>query len=372
MKAVTALAAVLLCATALAILPAARASQQPCLDALGSGCGPNPVPLCRSQEISTAPILDAYGASVTVRLNSNCTVSVLVVCPTTDTAIPPALPPLVGGSSAIAVPISHGDVQTHADCTAWANETNTPCPNGFWHAPVSVTEGPVHITADSCVPMCACYPMGAPAVATIAPVANLPPLGTAMAIPPPCQYCAPPACAPHEVASTEATVYERSDCSVLVDAHDRVTCSKAGWWPSTVDRKVGAEEARATVCLPEIECACDPLLAPAAASVPIECIMAPCGPECIVPCVPQVVPGDCDLREATPQTVGPFLIPANPRTMVWGSDPSDCTIDAHEGGSCPPGTDEHTLSQRAGPVLASVTVCTPGLDCTCDPILKLE
>ncbi|MFA5943067.1 MAG: hypothetical protein WC876_01230 [Candidatus Thermoplasmatota archaeon] len=106
---------------------------------------------------------------------------------------------------------------------------------------------------------------------------------------------------------------------------------------------------------------CGPGIDPSAASMqpPIVCVMAPCGPQCIVPCVPQVVPTDCELREATPQTVGPLAIPANPRTLVWGSSTSDCTIDVEPVYDCVGGWgfDRHVT---AAFIDVTARVCTGG------------
>jgi hypothetical protein len=53
-------------------------------------------------------------------------------------------------------------------------------------------------------------------------------------------------------------------------------------------------------------------------------------PTCVRECTPPILDG-CDLRAATPTTVGP--LPLNPQQAVWGSD---CDVDVEPIGACAP------------------------------------
>lgn len=160
---------------------------------------------------------------------------------------------------------------------------------------------------------------------------------SAIELPDPCgptAYCTGPECPAVAVATTDLLAYlgPHASASLSRDCHADVQerglrCAIGN---GEVERSVGPATVGADVCLPALDCTCDPLpveptMASADLQPPIYCVMAPCGPQCIVPCVPQVVPSDCELRQATPD-------PA--RTLVWGSSPSDCTVDVDPAYEC--------------------------------------
>ena len=66
--------------------------------------------------------------------------------------------------------------------------------------------------------------------------------------------------------------------------------------------------------------------------------------------MPQVVPSACELRQATPDAA---------RALVWGGDPSDCTVDVDPAYHCVGGWgfDRHVTAAFLDVV---VRVCTGG------------
>lgn len=66
---------------------------------------------------------------------------------------------------------------------------------------------------------------------------------------------------------------------------------------------------------------------------PMVSTMADPFPTCIRECSPVGLPSGCELKAATPTTVGPFLLPFNPQQFVWGND---CDIDVDPIGACAP------------------------------------
>ena len=133
-------------------------------------------------------------------------------------------------------------------CTATVDQENDgflACPHNWYDSPSTTHAGPLTVGTELCTPPCQCEPMAAAA-------AVQQPVGVTFVdcVQGPC----PPEvwCAPHTVQTPEVTVDERADCSVLVDVHDQVTCSKPAWWPGTFDRTLGPLEVRVTFCLPEI------------------------------------------------------------------------------------------------------------------------
>jgi hypothetical protein len=261
----------------------------------------------------------------------------------------------------------HAGAALHSDCTADVWEAGLVCPKALpdeGHTDREV--GPVGVHADTCDPqlVCTCDPLLAPATTTSASIE--PPIEVEFVdcVTAPC----PPIvrCGEREAHVPFVTdAYVERDCDVvvgLVDAYRICPGLHQQLRPSA-----GPVTLVVNYCAPALDCTCDPmpeLLDLSSASSdslqpPIYCVMAPCGPQCIVPCVPQVVPSDCELRQATPDRVGPLLIPANPRTLVWGSDPSDCTVDVDPAYECVGGWgfDRHVT---AGFVDAVVRVCTAG------------
>lgn len=80
-------------------------------------------------------------------------------------------------------------------------------------------------------------------------------------------------------------------------------------------------------------------------------------PTCIRECTPPVVPDGCDLRAATPTTVGPFLLPFNPQQSIWGSD---CDVDVDPIGACAPPSGR-TLDAEVLFLDVSLLMCDGGL-----------
>lgn len=92
-----------------------------------------------------------------------------------------------------------------------------------------------------------------------------------------------------------------------------------------------------------------------AAEIPpiIVCVTEPCCGPCLPP-----APDACDLEAATPDQVPFFLIPANPRQTVWGSD-EGCDVDVETTWYCLFGG--IPVDRTVGPVHVATIVCTPDL-----------
>lgn len=247
----------------------------------------------------------------------------------------------------------HASASLSQECSANVQERGLRCAIGT--SELERTVGPLTVGADVCMPGldCTCDPL--PIELASASAADIEPpveVEFVQCVTDPC----PPIvrCTEREAHVPFVTdAYIEGDCDVLVglvdayricpDLHQQVRPS-AG--PATVV---------VNYCAPSLDCTCDPLpqileVSSASLQPPIHCVMAPCGPQCIVPCVPQVVPSGCELRQATPEAA---------RAWVWGSDASDCTVDVDPAYDCVGGWgfDRHVTAAFLDAV---VRVCTGG------------
>lgn len=216
---------------------------------------------------------------------------------------------------------------------------------GPWINKAEYGAGPVHWTSYTCGspggdPMCC-----ASSAASASPDAI-----------PPCQ-CAPvPWCrpivellAPGEGAVTY-TLDEYCHATVTVDPTDYVDCVYG------THQVVGAGPVTVVVPVCSSPCGgldyCPPPM------------MADPFPDCFAPCLPG--PDACSLKEATPTTVGPLLIPFNPQAFVWGND-AGCDVDVDPIGACAPpsGSD---LDRAVGPVHLHLLLCDGGIGDVLGPI----
>lgn len=253
-------------------------------------------------------------------------------------------------------------VTTNADCSIDVETGKGVICVGAWTATSEHDIGPIHWTRHYCS-----LPGGPLDGISTTSAIGLPAIG----LPNPCgptATCQGPECEEVDVSTTDLLAYLGPHASASVSRDCQATVEERGLHcaigTAELERTVGPLTVGADVCMPPIDCTCPPMpefleVSSMALQPPIQCVMAPCGPQCIVPCVPQVVPSDCELREMTPETVGPLLIPANPRTMVWGSDPSDCTVDIEPAYECVGGWG-FDRDVTAAFIQATARVCTGG------------
>lgn len=213
------------------------------------------------------------------------------------------------------------------------------CPHSWRDQQIDHSVGPVSSSIEACMPVtdCTCPPM----MAADLGLPDLPgPPTFPVCVTQPCAYIVCDHARDQLVGG--AVQYEfHSNCTV--DVRDDVMCEASHY------ETVGAGPVR--VGLEQ----CDPgnpvaTSSSAALAPPIVCVMAPCGPQCLVPCFPQVVPSDCELRQATPDAV---------RTQVWGASPYDCTVDVEPAYMCVGGWgfDRHVT---AAFIDVTARVCTGG------------
>lgn len=180
-----------------------------------------------------------------------------------------------------------------------------------------------------------------------------PPTETTAAEQPPCT-CPPPAplCRPINqlIADNEDAVdYSLADTcrlAVEIDVTEVVDCIYGG----DVRRTVGP----VTVIYPSCSGPCGAAPCPPPMEV---ASMADPFPTCVRECSP--IPNEgCELKAATPTTVGPLLLPFNPQAFVWGND---CDIDVDPIGACAPPSG-HTIERDVLFLDIRILVCDGGID----------
>lgn len=218
-------------------------------------------------------------------------------------------------------------VAVHGDCTADLETGKGQMCVGAWYGTEERDVGPVHWTRHYCR-----FPGGDPTGG----------IGTSSSDPRPCgvqQRCpAPvPPCSPigDPVAGDVADVDVSPYCRVIVSV-DAADCTGTERWAS---QTVGPLTVRSTECDDGTD----------ASTV----AMADPFPTCVRECGPGL-PDGCDLRESTPEAVGP--VPA--RSLVWGGD---CDVDVEPIGACAPPSGR-TIERRILFVHVTLLLCGGGPD----------
>jgi hypothetical protein len=229
------------------------------------------------------------------------------LCP----AFPPEPAPMKCPSQTVATNVDHQNSLTlDSDCTLHLVTGKGQICVGAWSGYEDRQVGPLRWERYYCE-----FPGGDP-VCCLATASDAEALEQA----PPCT-CPPPRPLCYEVNRAIAwnEHYSLSDnCRVTVTV-DEAECGLQGYeWTNTT---VGVLTLNYRHCQ-----------APPQQLAGSDTAMADPFPTCVRECTPPVLDG-CRLRAATPTTVGPFLLPANPQQMVWGSD---CDIDVDPIGACAP------------------------------------
>jgi hypothetical protein len=204
---------------------------------------------------------------------------------------------------------------------------------------------------------------------------------SAIELPDPCgptAYCAGPECPAVDVSTTDFLAYLGPHASASTTQGCQATVEERGLrcaiGTAEVERTLGPVTVGADVCMPALECTCDPVdLASTSASGPginpppqcltTGCCFAPCPAPCYDSCSP---PGPVACKPIGVHTTD-FLAYLGPH---FGVDlDSDCSVDVQEHGlACPSGWDEAEVQRDVGPAGLQADTCDPVVYCTCDPL----
>ena len=224
------------------------------------------------------------------------------------------------------------------DCHTAVDEGGLQCPSSL--LPVADDHADEHVgawvsaSADTCTVgfICACMP--ASAAPTAIPPCQCPPIAP---------LCQPinRAIAPGDQGPVTYTLSDYCRLRIIIDASGGCGDFGTEWTNKTVN----------PVEVDYHHCQSPP---PQAATSPASVDPFP---ECLRDCLP--VPGNCDLRDATP-AAGPSVGPITPialRQAVWGND---CYIDVDPIGACAPPSGA-TITRTIGPVRLTLLVCDGGI-----------
>ena len=165
-------------------------------------------------------------------------------------------------------------VTTHSDCSIDVETGKGVICVGAWTATSEHDVGPIHWTRHYCS-----FPGGDPvALAASSWARELPdPCG-------PTAYCTGPECPAVEVATTDLLAYLGPHASASLSQDCQATIEERGLrcaiGTADIERTAGPLTVGADVCMPGLDCTCDPLpveptSANAALQPPIDCVMAP-------------------------------------------------------------------------------------------------
>jgi hypothetical protein len=227
---------------------------------------------------------DPCGPADCSQHTATCCQAGLVMSDTPCTCEPQPIVSTVAGTASTAIPVPGAAAGLESDCSVTVTETWS-CPGvGLVDAPVHYDAGPVQASAMLCAPMCACIPLEASTAS-----ANLPPIGPpcpsmggCCGIEPPEGGCgglpgvpSVPPCpvvgfgtndlkpiGPVDPSLDGVAVATTSSCKATATENDGFLACPHDWAQRHSTTVAGPATANTTMCEPEIECTCDPLLAP--------------------------------------------------------------------------------------------------------------
>lgn len=202
------------------------------------------------------------------------------------------------------------------NCWLLVSMSDPQCPGPTAQGGNLHTDGIVSLWVDTCRLdlTCTCDPLPIAMAAALPDLfPECPGMGSCCGIEPEGGGCGPspsaPSCPEESVSTTDlfaymgphATVAVHSDCTVDVSEHGLVCATLVAPDPGAVDRTVGPVQVHADTCVPDLDCTCPPLMAPASSAAqlqpPVEvewvvCVTDPCpSPRITCHIAPRAVPG---------------------------------------------------------------------------------